>query len=162
MGCDHNASGFRCARIYSLNHYRSLNSFAFETAGNATVTTTCQGIASIAPNQAATISNRAQAPCGSPADAHSKFCNCAAPQPPLVPIGSIFSRVKATQYPGALPLMIAQPGCRDFLLPFRPRRDHLGSASMATAITKMLGAPVRGTRCERTGGPAHRGHAQRR
>src|SRR5258708_33211751 len=62
----------------------------------------------------------------------------------------------------ALPLIVAQPGRRDFLLPFRPRRDHLGLTSMATAITKKLGAPVRGTRFERTGGPAHDRDAQRR
>src|ERR1700694_3276410 len=61
-----------------LNHYRSLNyrslnSFAFEAPGNATVTTTCQGVISIAPNQAATTSNRAQRRYVSTADAHNKF-----------------------------------------------------------------------------------------
>jgi hypothetical protein len=62
-----------------------------------------------------------------------RISHCAAPQPPLVPIGSIFFRAKATPYPEALPLMIAQPARRDFLLPFRLRRDHLGLMSTAAA-----------------------------
>jgi hypothetical protein len=165
MGCDHNASGFRCARIYSLNHYRSfyrsLNSFAFETGGNATVTTTCQG-SHRSPRirrQRFAIERKRPADRRQMRIASSALCSAAtalgADRIDILPSqGNAVSRGLAIDDP--------QRGCRDFLLPFRPRRDHLGSASMATAITKMLGAPVRGTRFERTGGPAHGRHAQRR
>src|SRR5260370_11438312 len=53
MGCDRNASGFRSAGALSGIASR-FTRYAFETAGNAAVTTTCQGIVLIAPNQAAT------------------------------------------------------------------------------------------------------------